>query len=139
MAKMRVRYEGDIRTFAEHLLSGNTLVTDGPPDNHGRGEAFSPTDLMCTALACCQLSIMGIVAKRENIALEGLWVDVEKIMQASPRRVAEIRIIYHSPEALLLTNKQKSMLENAALTCPVGLSLSSEVKQTIVFDFKTKP
>ncbi|TAF35392.1 MAG: OsmC family peroxiredoxin [Cytophagales bacterium] len=137
MAKMKVRYEGDIRTFAEHLLSGKTLITDGPPDNHGKGEAFSPTDLMCTSLACCQLSIMGIVAKREGIAIEGLWVDVEKIMQANPRRVAEIRIIYHSPEGLKITAKQKAMLENAAKTCPVGLSLSTDIKQHIEFDFQT--
>ena len=134
MASMKGEYLGDLRTQDEHLLSGNKIITDAPPDNNGKGEAFSPTDLVCAALSSCMMTIMGMVAEREEIDLKGLRSEVVKIMTANPRKIGEIQITFHHP-ALKATDVQKQKLKNAALTCPVALSLSDSVKQTIVFNF----
>lgn len=129
-----VEYQGNLRTLAKHLKSGNTVVTDAPVDNNGKGEAFSPTDLVSAALSSCMMTIMGMVAEREEVDLKGLRSEVVKIMASNPRRIGEIQIIfYHS--SLQATDVQKQKLKNAALTCPVALSLSDLVKQTIVFNF----
>jgi len=135
MANMAiVEYLGDLRTQAKHLKSGNLIVTDAPTDNNGRGEAFSPTDLVSAALSSCMITIMGMVAEREGVDLKGLTSDVVKIMASNPRKIAEIQITFTHP-GLAATEVQKQKLKNAALTCPVALSLSESVKQTVVFNF----
>lgn len=127
-------YRGDLRTEARHLRSGNTLTTDAPTDNNGKGEAFSPTDLVCSALGSCMMTLMGMLAQRENISLEGMRWDIVKIMSSSPRKIAEVHIAFTHPD-LKATHEQKQKLHRAALTCPVALSLQETVKQEIVFNF----
>lgn len=129
-----VEYQGNLRTQAKHLKSGNVFVTDAPTDNNGKGEAFSPTDLVSAALSSCMMTIMGMVAEREEIDLKGLRSEVVKIMTANPRKIGEIQITFYHP-TLKATDIQKQKLKTAALTCPVALSLSDSVKQTVVFNF----
>lgn len=129
-----VEYLGGLRTEAKHLKSGNLIVTDAPPDNNGRGEAFSPTDLVSAALCSCMMTIMGMVAEREGVDLKGLTADVVKIMANNPRKIAEVQITFSHP-GLVATEVQKQKLKNAAHTCPVALSLADSVKQTVVFNF----
>jgi len=134
MVSMKGIYKGELRTEVTHLKSGNTIVTDAPPDNNGKGEAFSPTDLTCASLNSCMMTLMGILARREEINLEGLTSEIVKVMAADPRRVAEIQITFtHSN--LVATDIQKEKLKRAALNCPVALSLSAELKQTVIFNF----
>ena len=127
-----VTYLGDLRTEAIHLKSGNKINTDAPLDNQGKGEAFSPTDLVSAALSSCMMTIMGQVATREGIDLKGLKADVIKVMTANPRKIAEIKITF-SHQRLEVTDVQKQKLKNAAMTCPVALSLSENIKQTVEF------
>lgn len=134
MGSMTGYYSGDLRTQDTHLKSGNVIITDAPPDNNGKGEAFSPTDLVCAALSSCMMTLMGMLANRENIDLKGLQSDIVKIMTASPRKIAEIQITFTHPN-LKATDVQKQKLTHAALTCPVALSLSPEVKQTVSFNW----
>lgn len=134
MAPITAIYKGGLRTEAKHVKSGNTIITDAPPDNNGRGEAFSPTDLVCAALSSCMMTIMGILAERESIDLGGLKSEVVKIMDSNPRKIAEIQIAF-THDNLVATDVQKEKLKRAALTCPVALSLSESVKQTVTFNF----
>ncbi len=127
-------YLGGLRTSSVHQRSGQLIITDAPPDNNGRGEAFSPTDLMSTSLACCMMTIMGIVANRHNINLDGMKADVSKIMGTEPRRVTEIVVALSVP-GKDLTDKDKQILENAAYTCPVAKSLHPDLKQTVSFEW----
>ena len=127
-------YLGQLRTQATHLRSGNTVITDAPIDNMGKGEAFSPTDLVCAALGSCMMTIMGQVAQREAINLKGLKTEIVKIMSSNPRKIAEIEITFSHPH-LVATDIQKQKLMNAARTCPVALSLSEHLKQTVTFNF----
>lgn len=131
---INVHYTGGLRTEAVHLKSGVKIITDAPVDNSGKGESFSPTDLVCSALCSCMMTIMGILAEREGIQLEGLTGEVVKIMAADPRRIAGIQIRMMHP-MLNATDIQKEKLKRAALTCPVALSLGEGVKQEITFDF----
>lgn len=132
MITVKSSYKGDLRTSAVHVASNNTIITDAPVDNNGKGEAFSPTDLVCAALGSCMMTIMGIVANRSNIDIEGTEIETVKIMAAEPRRIAEIILNFKMP-AKNYSDKEKAMLENAARTCPVALSLHPDVKQTINF------
>lgn len=132
MTKMSINYLGELRTEATHLQSGNQLITDAPKDNHGKGEAFSPTDLLATSLAACMLSIMGINANKNKFSIEGASAEIEKIMASNPRRVEEVKITITMGKNNY-TDEQKKMLKIAALNCPVALSLSKELKQTIEF------
>ncbi len=127
-------YTGSLRTQSVHVKSGNTIITDAPTDNNGRGEAFSPTDLVCSALSSCMITIMGILANREGIELTGLTSEVTKIMAENPRKIKEIQIVFSHP-SLNVTDTQKEKLKRAALTCPVALSLSDSVVQTVSFNF----
>lgn len=127
-------YQGSLRTQASHLNSGNTIITDAPIDNNGKGEAFSPTDLVCASLSSCMMTLMGIMAEREGIDLNGLRSEVTKIMATNPRKIAEIQITFTHPN-LVATEVQRKKLKNTALTCPVALSLSDSVKQTILFNW----
>ena len=116
------------------MKSGNLMITDAPIDNMGKGEAFSPTDLVSAALSSCMMTIMGQVADREGINLKGLSSEVVKIMSSNPRKIAEIQITFTHP-SLQATEVQKQKLRNAARTCPVALSLAESVKQTVTFNF----
>ena len=127
----KVTYNGSLRTEAIHVQSGNTIITDAPIDNYGKGEAFSPTDLVATALASCMLTIMGIVANRNHLKINGTTAEIEKIMGANPRRINEIKISIRFNENF--DKKTKRKLENAALTCPVSNSLSENLNESIKF------
>lgn len=134
MTTLTAVYEGDLRTRLNHTRSGQSFITDAPPDNQGKGEAFSPTDLVCAALASCMLTTMGIVAAREGIDMKGMKAEVLKIMTANPRKIAEIQITLYHPQ-LDATETQKQKLRNTALSCPVALSLHESVKQSVTFQF----
>ena len=134
MASMTGEYLGSLRTQDTHLLSGNKIITDAPPDNNGKGEAFSPTDLVCAALNSCMMTIMGMVAAKEGINLTGMKSEITKIMSANPRKIAEIQISFSLP-GLIATDVQKQKLKKGALECPVALSLAEGLKQSITFDF----
>lgn len=124
-----VVYEGDLRTTCTHLRSGNSIETDAPVDNNGKGERFSPTDLMATSLATCMLTVMGIKAKGMGIDLTGVTTEVEKIMKADPRRVGGINISFHFPQALHNTDdKTKQILKHTAETCPVQQSIHPAIE-----------
>ncbi len=129
-----VFYKGDLQTEAIHKRSQNNLFTDAPPDNNGKGSAFSPTDLLATSLASCMVTIMAITANKHNLILDDVTVSVEKEMASSPRRVATIRLAFEV-SAPNITDGQKQVLEEAALNCPVAQSLSSELKQDVTFDY----
>ncbi len=126
-------YKGDLRTEDTHLKSGVVIFTDAPPDNQGKGESFSPTDLLCASLASCALTIMGIAARTHGIAMEGTTVRITKIMAADPRRVGgiilEFDMVKNYPE------KEQKILEHAARTCPVMLSLATELNKDIRFNY----
>ena len=134
MASMTGEYLGSLRTQDTHALSGNKIITDAPPDNNGKGEAFSPTDLVCAALSSCMMTLMGILAEREGINLAGLKSEITKIMAANPRKIAEIQINFSHP-ALNASDIQKEKLKRAALTCPVALSLGEGMKQSVTFSW----
>jgi putative redox protein len=134
MATIKSSYSGNLRTEMTHIQSGRNVITDAPLDNNGKGEAFSPTDLVAAALGSCMVTIMGIVGSREGEKLEGLSWEITKIMQSNPRKISEIIITFHWENP----SKDKNTLQklkNAALTCPVALSLDPAIKQTITFNF----
>ena len=127
-----VEYEGSLRTVCTHLRSGNHFETDAPVDNNGKGERFSPTDLMATSLATCMLTVMGIKARSMGFDLDGIKVEVEKIMKADPRRVGGINLFFHIPDALLgLDEKLRQILKHTGITCPVQHSLHPDIEVNI--------
>ncbi len=134
MSLMSVVYQGNLRTEAVHLDSQNKIITDAPKDNQGKGEAFSPTDLLCTSLASCFLTIMAQKARSLQIEMKGVTIQLEKKMQLSPRKVAEIVLRFDwqgldqriSPEEL-------NQLKEAGMKCPVSLSLDPSVKKTVLW------
>ena len=127
----KVIYKGSLRTEATHLRSGNTIITDAPTDNKGKGEAFSPTDLVATALASCMLTIMGIKADEMNINIDGTTAEIEKIMGSGPRRIAQLIIVINIP--ISTDQKTKNILEKVALACPVDKSLSDSMIRDVKF------
>ena len=135
MTKMLTIYKGNLRNEVTHLQSGTRILTDAPLDNHGKGESFSPTDLLASSLGCCMLTIMGISAQSYGFTLEGTKVETEKIMGTDPRRVVEIKIDFHFPEGSNFTPQQKRIIESAAKTCPVANSLHPDLKKTINFNW----
>ncbi len=132
MGKFKSVYKGNLRIESTHLQSGTKIETDAPTDNNGKGERFSPTDLVATALGNCMLTIMGIKTNQMGISLDSTEIEVEKIMAASPRRIAEIKVDFFLPKGDF-SDKDKKILEAAARTCPVSQSLHPETKQTITF------
>jgi len=130
-----VVYEGNLRTVCTHLKSGTVIETDAPPDNQGLGERFSPTDLVATALGTCMLTIMGIKARDLQVDLKGVKIEVEKIMKADPRRIGGINLTFHFPDTLQVTVKQKTILENAANTCPVMYSIHPDIEVKVAFNW----
>ena len=130
-----VTYLGDLRNEAVHLRSGQRLLTDAPPDNQGKGEAFSPTDLLCTSLACCMMTIVGIAARDRGLPLVGLSARVVKHMANDPRRVERIEV-HLSMDAAGLDEKARTILERSARTCPVALSLRADLVQEVTFAYR---
>ena len=130
----KVTYLGDLRTSSIHLQSGTEILSDAPTDNHGRGEAFSPTDLVANALGSCMISIMAIKSKDLDLDLVGSTVSVTKIMQAEPRKIAKIITVVEM--SIATTEKNKTILERAAMTCPVFLSLNPDIEKEISFIWK---
>ena len=134
MSTSKVVYKGDIRTESTHLQSGTIILTDGPTDNHGKGEAFSPTDMVANSLATCMFSIMGIKANAMNLDIEGSTADVTKVMQTDPRMISEIVVVLNMQG--VNDEKSRIILERSAMTCPVFLSLHPDIKKTIRFNWK---
>ncbi len=134
MITSTVEYLGELRTQAKHLQSGNTIITDAPTDNHGRGEAFSPTDLVATALASCMISMIGIKLLDSDKDVKGATAKVTKVMYSEPRRIGEIHVQLHIPDNGF-TDKEKQILINAAHACPVAKSLHPDIKQVIEITF----
>lgn len=129
----KVTYLGDLRTSSIHLQSGNEIISDAPVDNNGKGEAFSPTDTVANALASCMLTIMGIKARDMEVAIEGTIAEVTKVMQSNPRKIEAIKITFIMKADV--DDKTKTILERAALTCPVYLSLHPDIKKDITFNW----
>jgi putative redox protein len=124
-----VVYNGDLRTTCTHLKSDSSFETDAPTDNHGKGERFSPTDLMTTSLATCMLTVMGIKAKTMRFDLNDVKVEVLKIMKPDPRRVSGIELTFHIPDSLKdIDEKTKAILRNTAETCPVMKSIHPDIE-----------
>ncbi|MDR1886503.1 MAG: OsmC family protein [Prevotellaceae bacterium] len=135
MATFETRYRGNLRTEITHLQSGNTLTTDAPTDNHGKGEFFSPTDLLASALGSCILTIMGIAARTHGFDIDGAFAETTKVMSTSPRRVGEVIIKITFPHGGY-SEKELKILETCARECPVANSLHPDLKQTVSFIFK---
>jgi len=129
----QVIYLGDLRTSATHIQSKSVIETDAPTDNQGKGARFSPTDLVATALSSCMLTIMGIAANTHNIDITNTQCNVEKIMETAPRRIGKINIEVHFPKNNTYSEKEKMILEKAALTCPVMESLHPDCIKNIQF------
>jgi putative redox protein len=134
METIRTIYLGDLRTEATHVKSEKQIITDAPVDNKGKGEAFSPTDLLAASLGSCMLTLMGIAANTHQIDFSGASMKITKALVNNPRKVAEV-IVDIDMGGLKYTDKEKKILENAALTCPVALSLHPDVKQTVHFNY----
>jgi len=134
MITIKSTYQGNLRTEAIHLKSSDKIITDAPLDNNGKGEAFSPTDLVCASLVSCMMTIMGIRAKKEDISLEGLAADVTKTMKSNPRQIAKIQVSF-TMKSTNASPEQIQILKDAALNCPVALSLNPEIEQDVSFSF----
>ncbi len=122
-----VQYEGSLRTVCKHLRSGTAIETDAPIDNNGKGERFSPSDLVATALGSCMLTIMGMRAEEMKVDLQNVRIEIEKIMQSGPRRVGAINLTFHFPDTARLTTRQQTILQKAADTCPVRYSIHPDI------------
>lgn len=130
-----VVYDGNLRTVAVHLQSGFEIQTDAPTDNQGKGERFSPSDLVATALGSCMMTIMGIKARDMNIDLTSTQIDIEKIMKTDPRRIGGINLTFHFPQDLVLDEKSRTILERAAHTCPVAYSIHPDIEVNTKFNW----
>ncbi|PCI94775.1 MAG: osmotically inducible protein OsmC [Flavobacteriales bacterium] len=135
MSTSKIIYKGNLRTEAVHLKSNAIIITDAPTDNKGKGEAFSPTDMVATALGSCMLTIIGIKSEEHNIDIENIKMNITKVMSAAPRKISEI-IVEFDFLGKSYTNKEKIIIEKSAKSCPVALSLDPELKQTVLFNFK---
>ncbi len=131
--QIEVIYDGKLRTIAKHLSSNEMIITDAPKDNQGKGQFFSPTDMVATALASCMLTIMGITANNQNINIDGTNAKVKKVMGKNPRKIKEIHLQIKFLHRI--NEKQKKILERAAHLCPVSKSLSSDIKKNITFKY----
>ncbi|SEM95187.1 Uncharacterized OsmC-related protein [bacterium A37T11] len=131
----KIIYKGVLRAACEHLQSGTVIETDAPTDNKGKGARFSPTDLVATALGSCIITTMAIKTEDWNVDLSGTKLEVTKIMQAEPRRISEIKVDIYFTQNLAADEKQKTILERVAHTCPVSKSLHPDLKQTINFHY----
>ncbi len=129
----KVTYLGDLRTSSIHLQSGSEIISDAPVDNNGKGEAFSPTDTVANALASCMLTVMGIKARDMGVSLEGSVAEVTKSMQAEPRRISGIKVVFTMQSDA--DEKAQTILERVALTCPVHQSLHPDINKDVTFNW----
>jgi putative redox protein len=134
MATSKITYNGGLRTTSIHERSGNEIITDAPVDNKGKGEAFSPTDLLATSLGNCMLTIIGIAATEHGFNIDGTSCEITKVMAENPRRVSEIVVNFQFPENDY-TEKVKTIIERSANTCPVALSIHPDIKKTLSFNY----
>lgn len=134
MSTSKVTYLGNLRTENEHLSSGNKYITDAPVDNHGKGEAFSPTDTVATGLANCMLTVMGIKARDLEVNMDGTTATVTKTMAANPRRISKVEIVINFPKGI--DERSRKILENTGRTCPVMQSLHPDMEKEIVFNWE---
>ncbi len=134
MATSKITYTGDLRTSSVHLKSGMEIITDAPVDNQGKGEAFSPTDLLATSLGNCMLTIVGIAARNHGFSIDGTTAEITKVMGENPRRVTEIHVNLQFP-ANNYSEKDKAIIERSAKTCPVAYSLHPDIVQEIIFSY----
>ena len=130
----KITYLGDLRTTSTHLQSGTEILSDAPTDNNGKGEAFSPTDLVANAAGSCMMTIMAIKARDMNVDLIGTTLEVTKIMQAEPRKIGKIIIVMNIP--ITVDEKTKTILERTAMNCPVLLSLNPDIEKEITINWK---
>ena len=135
MATIKTEYLGELRTRATHLQSGNALITDAPLDNQGKGEAFSPTDLVATAFGSCMLTIMGMAARDNGINMEGTAIETTKVMGANPRKIARLDVSFTFLAGQSYTEEEKAILERAARTCPVFYSLDPAIEKNLQFNW----
>lgn len=133
MTTAKVTYQGDLRTQSIHLQSNNQIITDAPTDNHGKGEAFSPTDLLASSLGSCMLTIMGIKADSMDLDISGTTAEVTKVMAAEPRRVSEVHIEIQFQQSF--DERTQKVLEQAALNCPVAKSVHPDIQQVVNFHY----
>ncbi len=134
METIRTVYTGELRTEALHVKSGVKIITDAPSDNQGKGESFSPTDLLVASLGSCMVTIMGIASRTHSINIDGTKIRITKVMASNPRRVSEIHIEFDMPP-VTYSEKEKTILDHAARTCPVALSLHPDLKQIVTFNY----
>lgn len=130
----KVTYLGDLRTSSVHVRSGSEIISDAPPDNNGKGEAFSPSDMVANALASCMLTIMGIKARDMHVDLAGSTAEVTKHMQPEPRKISRIEVYFNM--TLAPDEKTRTILERSALACPVYLSLHPDIEKVVTFSWK---
>ena len=133
MSTAKIIYKNNLRTEAQHIASGQKIITDAPVDNNGKGEAFSPTDLVATALASCMITIMAIAAEKNGINISETSASVKKIMGTNPRTISDIVIEIKMNKDLAL--KDRKRLEKAALACPVHKSLHPDMNKEITFSY----
>ncbi|MCX6157025.1 MAG: OsmC family protein [Ignavibacteriota bacterium] len=134
MPTSTLKYLGDLRTELTHLQSGIVVITDAPTDNNGKGEAFSPTDLMSSSLCACMITIMGVAAQTHGFSIDGATAEITKIMSANPRKVSEVKVEITFPKNNY-SDKDKRIIEYIAGTCPVALSLHPDLKQNVKLIF----
>ena len=130
-----VTYDGNLRTVARHIKSGTTIETDAPVDNNGKGERFSPSDLVATALGSCMLTIMGMRAVEMNVDLKGTTIEIEKLMKQDPRRIGGLNLTFHFPDSLEINERQQKILQKAAETCPVAYSINTDIVLNVNFNW----
>lgn len=130
----KVIYTGDLRCESEHLQSGSIVITDAPTDNHGKGDAFSPTDLCATSLSQCMLTTIAILGKSRGISIDGAYAEVQKNMNPSPRKIGEI--VCHLYFKGDFSADDQEFMKHTAMNCPVALSLSADLKKNVTFYFE---
>lgn len=135
MSTISATYLGNLRVESMHNQSGAKIVTDAPSDNHGKGQAFSPTDLCAAALGACAMTIIGLYARNHNVDVTGAEMEITKTMSADPRRIGKLEVIFNMPDRPY-TEKEKASIERAAHTCPVHLSLHPDMEQVFTFNWK---
>jgi len=135
MQTASIVYNGELRTTATHVKSGTVIETDAPVDNNGKGERFSPTDLVAASLGSCMLTIMGINARQHGWNIDGTRVSIEKIMGTEPRRITGIKVVFDFPAGHSLGEKERTILERVAHNCPVAKSIHPDIAQDVVFNW----
>ena len=131
MSTSKIVYRNNLRTESEHIASGEKIITDAPVDNNGKGEAFSPTDLVATALGSCMITIMAIVAEKNGLDISGTSASVKKVMSASPRMISDVLIEIKMNKRI--SEKDRKRLEKAVIACPVHKSLHPDMNKEINF------